>query len=155
MTFQIHPLPYDTFAPLFDLDDAGLARKLSCRRVVSKSPGAPCRVSLEDAKVGETVILTHWEHQGADTPFKASHAIYVRENAVEATPAADEVPPFFLHRTQSLRAFGEDGMMIDANVVEGPDLKDGLTDLFARTGASEIHIHFAGPDCFAARAIPA
>lgn len=155
MTFQILSLPYDPFAHLFGLGDQELAEIHATRSIVSETLGTPCRVSLQDAEVGETVVLVNWEHQSADTPYKSRHAIFVRENASEATPAPDEVPRFLRHRTLSLRAFTTDGMMTDAVVVEGANLETGLAALFERSHAAEIHIHFAAPGCFAARAVPA
>ena len=58
---------------------------------VSESPGTPCRVTLADAEVGETVILINHTHLKADTPYRASHAIFVREGQPQAHLARGEV----------------------------------------------------------------
>ncbi len=148
MAFQISSLP-DSFAPLFRLTDAELAARGAIRQVVDESPGFPCRVSLRDAAVGETVILTHFEHHAVASPFRASHAIYVREGAAQAVLAANEVPATLRTRLLSLRAFDRDGMLVEADVVEGRELEPVIERLLAN--AAYLHIHFAKPGCFAAR----
>ena len=81
MSFRISGLPAAPFVPLFALSEAELRRHRAVRRVADRTPGFPCRVSLRDADPGETVLLVHFEHQPADTPYRAGHAIYVREGA--------------------------------------------------------------------------
>lgn len=148
MAFQVSSLP-DSFAPLFQLTDAELAARGAMRRIVDASPGFPCRVSLRDAAVGETVILTHFEHHAVASPFRASHAIYVREHAVRASPAVDEVPAMLRTRLLSLRAFDRDGLLLEADVVDGREVEPVIERLLAT--AAYVHVHFAKPGCFAAR----
>lgn len=75
--FQFVPLSYPPFAPLFALDDAALVQH--CARRVIAGDGAPCRVSLDDAVPGETLLLINYVHQPAANPYHAMHAIFVRE----------------------------------------------------------------------------
>ena len=57
-----------------------------------------------DAKGGDEVILTNFEHQPAATPYRSRHAIFVR--AGETTfDAVDAVPDQLRRRILSLRAF--------------------------------------------------
>lgn len=149
MTFQISALPGAQFASLFTLSDPELATRGALRRIVDESPGFPCRVSLRDAAVGETVILTHFEHHAVASPFRASHAIYVREHAIQAMPAPNEVPVMLRSRLLSIRAFDRDGMLVGADVVDGRDLEPVVERLLA--DAAYVHVHFAKPGCFAAR----
>ena len=96
MTFRIHALPPDAFAPLFALSDAELAERNALRRIVTTQPGAPCRVSLADAAPGETVILLNYTHLPAASPYQSRHAIYVREGAAQAHPEPGAVPEVLL-----------------------------------------------------------
>jgi len=148
--FRISALPIEPFAPLFSLDDAALAER-QARRVVADS-ASPCRVSLTDAGPGDTLILADYEHQDADTPFRASHAIYVREGAVQALPEANEVPEQLRKRILSLRGFDAEGMMLAADLADGLVLEDGIAALFADPAVAYIHLHFAKQGCYAARA---
>ena len=152
MTFQIHALPLAPFAPLFDLDDSALKAKGARRVTATATPGFPCRVSLEDAEVGEELILLNHRHLPGNSPYTASHAIYVRKDAQVATPLPGEVPEVLANRLLSLRAFDEDDMMQSADVVEGDRLAARLDHLFADPQIREVHIHNAAPGCFAARA---
>ena len=155
MTFRIVALDPAPFAPLFALDDAELAAHGARRDVADAKPGYPCRVSLVDAEPGETLILANFVHQPAAGPFRASHAVYVREGAVRAEPAAGEVPALLRLRTLSLRAFDAGGAMIDARLVDGHDVEAAIDAMLALPACAEVHIHYAAPGCFAARAVRA
>ncbi|GFE49812.1 hypothetical protein So717_15650 [Roseobacter cerasinus] len=150
MSFQIHSLPAEDFAQLFALSDEELAERQACRQVVTSKPGTPCRVSMADAEVGETVILLNYEHQPKDSPYRASHAIFVREGAAQAKLAKGEVPQVLRSRVISLRLFDADHMMIDADVLEGDGLADALTSAFENATVAYAHLHNAKPGCFAA-----
>lgn len=151
MSFIVSALPAAPFQPLFGLSDAALATRGAVRRTVDAKPGFPCRVSLQDAEPGETVLLLNYQHQPADTPFRASHAIYVREAQPEAVLARDEVPTLFRHRMMSLRAFSVEGMMLAAEVAPGADLTPAVERLLAKPDVAYLHAHYAAMGCYAAR----
>lgn len=140
MSFQVHALEA---AP--EMDGAVLV-------IADKKPGYPCRVSLEDAEVGEAVWLVNYEHMGIDSPFRARHAIYVRQGARRAEVAVGEVPEMIAQRLLSLRAFDARGMMVRADVVEGRDAAGVIEEWFGEERVEFIDLHFAKPGCFAARA---
>ncbi|MFL5295138.1 MAG: DUF1203 domain-containing protein [Phenylobacterium sp.] len=151
MPFQISALPAEPFRPLFGLSDAALAEHGVIRRTVDAKPGFPCRISLEDAEPGETVLLLNYEHQPADTPFRSRHAIYVRENGPQAALALGELPPVFATRVISLRAFDDAGMMLDAAVAKGDEIIPAIDRLLDNPQAAYLHAHYAGMGCYAAR----
>lgn len=151
MSFRISALPVEPFAPLFSMNDAQLREHRAVRRTVDASPGYPCRVSLVDAAIGESVILVHFEHQPADTPYRASHAIFVRESAVQARPEAGEIPEVLRRRLLSVRAFDAADMLLAADVVDGRELESAIERLFSDTRAHYLHLHNAKPGCYAAR----
>ena len=151
MDFQISGLPLADFAPLFALSDAQLGERDIVRRVADESPGFPCRVSLRDADPGERVLLLNYEHLAVASPYRSRHAIYVRENAVEARPAVNEVPDVLVTRLLSIRAFDSDGMMCEADVVQGRDAVPVFERMLGNNKVAYLHIHNAKPGCFAAR----
>lgn len=151
MTFHITALPAAPFAPLFALSDDALAAKGAVRRVADGRPVFPCRVSLRDAERGEELLLTNYEHQPARSPFRSSHAIYVRRGAEQAHLEPGEVPVMLRSRLLSVRAFDVSGMLVGADVVEGRALETMIGALLDAPGASYLHIHFARPGCYAAR----
>lgn len=151
MSFVVSALPAAQFQSLFGLSEDALAERGIVRRTVD-GPGSPCRVTLEDAKPGETVLLMNYEHQPADTPFRSRHAIFVRETARDRTFAPGELPPAFTARKfLSLRAFDESGMMVDADIAPTADLPDVIDRLLANPQAAYLHAHYAGAGCYAAR----
>ena len=151
MSFRISALPVEPFAPLFSMNDAQLRERRAVRRTVDASPGYPCRVSLMDAAIGESVILVNFEHQPADTPYRASHAIFVREGAAQARPKVGEIPEVLRRRLLSVRAFDAADMLLEADVVDGRELEPAIERMFRDTRARYLHLHNAKPGCYAAR----
>jgi hypothetical protein len=150
MSFRITGLPAGEFADLFSLDDPALRARRAVRQVVEVPLSVPCRISLTDAEIGEKVILVNYEHQRADTPYRASHAIYVRPGEV-TYDAIDAVPDQLRRRMLSLRAFDENGMIVGADLVDGRKLEDAIATLLADKRAAYLHAHFAKFGCYAAR----
>jgi uncharacterized protein YbaR (Trm112 family) len=119
--------------------------------VADAKPGYPCRISLVDAEVGEAVILVNFEHQPGESPYQASHAIFVREQAEQAFPTVDEVPDVLATRLISIRAFNKRHYMIAADVVDGVLLAEAIPAMLDDPAVDYLHLHNAKPGCFAAR----
>jgi hypothetical protein len=151
MSFHITGLPLSHFAPLFALTDQQLAARDAVRVVSDGRSGYPCRVSLQDAQTGESLILLNYEHLAVASPYRSRHAIYVREVATEAALDADEVPALFRSRLLSLRAFDAKGMMITADVTPGTAIENVIEQMFANDATEYLHVHYAKPGCYAAR----
>jgi len=155
MTFQIVPLNRDITNGLTELTDEELAARNIVRMTANVSPGFPCRVSLEDARIGEVVYLMNFKHLPEATPYQAAHAIFVRQDAEEASPAPGEVPDALKLRVLSLRGFGADHMLRAAELAQGDAVAGTLDTLFADPGITYVHLHNAKPGCYAARAVRA
>lgn len=152
MSFIVSGLPVEPFQHLFGLSDAALAAEGVVRQIADAPVGFPCRITLEDAPAGETVLLLNYEHQPANTPYRARHAIFVRESAAAARTVIDEVPASLTIRPYiSLRAFDAEGMMLDAEVAPGAELLDPIERLLAIPDVAYLHAHYAGRGCYAAR----
>lgn len=151
MPFRIAGLPSAPFRPLFDLPDAELATRGIHRRVADAKPGFPCRVSLEDADVGEEVLLLPFEHHAVDSPYRASGAIYVRRGATESFAGDNAIPEQLRLRLLSVRAYDAHGMMRGADVCAGEVLEPVIERFLADPGVAYLHIHNAKPGCFACK----
>ena len=151
MSFQIKALPAAAFNPLFKLSDSELADHAAMWVSADRNPGFPCRVSLRDAQVGETLLLVNFEHHAVANPFRSRHAIFVRKNAGEAQLDVDEVPEMLLTRLLSLRAFDESGMMVNADVVKGTMLARAVNRMVRSERVHFLHAHNAKAGCFMAR----
>ena len=150
MSFRILGLSPDQFRPLFALPDAELDQ-LGARRVIADDRGMPCRVSMAHAEVGEELLLLNFEHQPANTPYRATHAIYVRRIAQQAFEAVDFVPEVLVSRLLSVRAFDAQHMMIDAEVCDGMQAAEVFERFLANPQTSYLHVHNARRGCYAAR----
>lgn len=151
MSFRISGLDPALFATLFGLSDAHLAEAGARRVLVDTMPGYPDRIELRDLEPGETAILLNHVHQPADTPYRASHAIFVREGAAVAWSAEDEVPEVLRRRMISLRAFDTKGEIVGAELVDGRELEGAIDRQLAHPGADYLHAHYAAYGCYAAR----
>ena len=149
--FRIAGLDPAPFRHLYGLDAEALARHGVERHIVTTCPGFPDRVELREGVPGETMLLLNFEHQPADTPYRARHAIFVREGAVEAAVFEDELPEVIRIRPISLRAFDADGRMVEAELAEGHALAPIIAALFDKPGIAYLHAHYAKRGCFAAR----
>ena len=147
-SFRLCALPADLFAPLFSFSDADLRSRGIVRMTVDEKPGFPCRVSLVDAEVGDTVLLIPFTHHDVSSPYRGGGPIFVRQNARTITPGPGEIPQMFNHRLLSLRAYDADAMLIGADVIQGRDLAPAIVRLFESPAASYIHIHNAKPGCY-------
>lgn len=150
MTFLIEALSPEPFKQFFAMTDAELSAIGARRCKVTEDASTPCRVSLADAAVGETVLLVNHTHQPAKTPYHARHAIFVRQNVDQYHPEAGEVPKALSARLMSVRGFDADHMMQTADVVQGAALTQTITAFFADQRIAYIHLHNAKPGCYAA-----
>jgi hypothetical protein len=150
MTFRITGLSPEPFRPLFDLSDDALHR-IGARRLFADEPRLPCRVSIAHAEIGEEMLLLNYEHQPANTPYRASHAIYVRKLAERAFDAVDTVPEVLTSRLVAVRAFDADDMMIAADVSEGERTGELFERYLDDPATSYLQVHYARRGCYAAR----
>jgi hypothetical protein len=150
-SFQLVGLDHEQFRPLFDLSDDGLAQLGAVRRIASESPGYPCRVSLEDAELGEELLLLPYVHLPASSPYRASGPIYVRRGAQRRLLAVGKIPDYVSRRLISVRAYDANSMMIDAAVCEGSLVATEIEREFSNKDVAYIHLHNAKRGCFSCR----
>jgi hypothetical protein len=151
MHYRVLGLPPDRFRDLFDLNDDQL-RARSVKRIVADEPDSyPCRVSLEDAAVGEEVLLLPYRHHAGSSPYRSSGPIYVRRDARAPYDAIDRIPSMQRRRLTSLRAYDTAGFLVVSDVVPGIEL-DALVRRFLEVPeVAWLHAHNARPGCFAFR----
>jgi len=151
-TFRITGLDPAAFRPLFGKSDEELAALGARRFVVDENPGFPDRIEMRELELGEKALLVNYTHlDDAGSPYRSSHAIYVREGATAAYDAIDEIPDVLERRLLSVRAFDEAAMMIAADVIDGKNLRDWIVSTLADGAVDFIDVHNAKRGCFAAR----
>ena len=151
MDYQITSLELGDFTHLFGLDEHALSKLGVQRMTVTAKPGYPCRITLEDAEIGESVLLLNYEHLPVDSPYRSAHALFVRENAAESARFQNEIPEYLKCRQLSVRSFDTEGMMVDADTCAGNDLESMIERLFAEDSADYVHVHNAARGCYLAR----
>ena len=151
MTFRIRGLAPQPFQPLFALTDDALAGQGIRRCIADVSPGYPDRIELRDAEPGESLLLLNYVHQPAETPYRASHAIFVLEGATQRFDREGEIAPALRRRLLSLRALDGADLLVDAEVVHGREVEPVIERLLENPLAQYLHAHYAKPGCYAAR----
>lgn len=150
MSFRIQGIDPSQFADLHTLSDEALKARHIERVTVTEKPSAPCRISLDDAEIGEDVLLINYDHLPVETAYRQQGPIFVR--AIEQRfDDVDVIPPAMARRTLSLRAFDADHMMIEADLVEGRDAAELIARFFANPAVTYMQAHYARRGCFAAR----
>jgi hypothetical protein len=153
MSYVVSGLSVEPFRPLFGLSDEDLAVHGASRIVADDDGFYPCRVSLEDAKPGESLLLVNFEHLPAPTsPYRSRHAIFVKEAVQERAKLENRMPAILAtRRLIALRAYDETGFMLDADIVPGPEVEAAALRLLADPAVAFLHAHNPARGCYAAR----
>lgn len=149
MSFRITGLDPAPFRELHFLSEEALAEQGVRRVRIEERHAAPCRISLDDAEIGESVLLINYDHLPVNTPYRQQGPIFVRETE-KRFDRVDVVAPSLSRRTLSLRGFDREDMMIEANLVEGASAAEMIQRFFSNPNVSYIHAHYARRGCYAA-----
>jgi hypothetical protein len=151
MNFKIAGLTPITFSHFFNLPDHELARHHAIRYKVDAENTFPCRITLTDAAIGDSVLLINYTHQPANNAYQSRHAIYVNEAATAAGVYINEIPAQLQRRLLSIRAFDAADAIIDADVIDGSAANVLIEHYLSAPETAYLHVHFARRGCFAAR----
>lgn len=151
MGYIVRGLPVQEFRALFGLGHEALRERGVVRQWAAAKPSYPCRITLQDAEPGESLLLLAWEHQDAGTPYRSGGPIFVRESATATFEARNHIPEQQRSRLLSLRAYDEAGWMHRADVVEGTGLESLIGSIFADPKIEYLHVHNAPRGCYACR----
>jgi hypothetical protein len=155
MSYTLLGLEPALFEPLFALDEETLAARGMRWMSVDEPIGFPCRISLEDAPVGERVLLLPFVHQDSRSAYRASGPIFVRRGVSEARRIIGGLPPYLTRRLLSVRAYDAMDEIVDADVIDGAAAAPLIERYLARDEVSYLHLHFARRGCYACRVIGA
>lgn len=139
--FRLTPIPVDT------ADD--LRRAGGPVYVADSVPGYPCRQCLEDAELGEELILVSHNPFDGGSPYRSASPIFLHRERCSPFDRV-ELPLQLTRRQLSARSFDAAEMMIDAAVIDGSALGETLQRLLSDERAERVHIHNADRGCWAA-----
>ena len=130
ISFQIKALESAILLPYLNMKESALWGHNAIWMIADADPGYPCRVSLQDASIGERVLLLPYNHLDVCSPYRATGPIIIREQAKTAKLAINQVPKMLRHRQLSLRGYDEHGMMVATDLVTGKNLEPAIIKLF-------------------------
>lgn len=145
---NITALDHNLFTKYFDMSKAELESIGAYLFVADKNPCYPCRVSLQDAEVGETVLAIPYEHHPVRSPYRSTGPIFIRKGVKTAKLGVNEIPKMLRHRLLSIRGYNSASLMVEGDAAAGEELESVLEKQFENTDVKYIHIHNAGPGCF-------
>jgi hypothetical protein len=151
MGYRIQGLDRARFAHLFGLADEELESRGTRRVKADSERGYPCRIGLDHAAPGESLLLLNHVSLDVPTPFRTAYAIFVREDASEPALHVNALPPVLTGRTLSLRGFDGEGMLRTAALAGPGEVEDAIPQMFADKAVASIHAHNAAYGCFLAR----
>jgi hypothetical protein len=120
-------------------------------RIADSDPGYPCRQCLRDAAIGDELILVSFDPFTLATPYRTASPVFLHRHDCSARFDSAAVPEQLRRRRLSVRAFDTTEMMVAGEVTDGSELEPTLERLFSDPTVERVHIHNAGPGCFAAR----
>jgi len=144
-------LPIERFEHLIGLSEEALAERGAARVIAGAEGRYPCRVTLQDAAPGESLLLVNYQHQAAATPYRSSYAIFVGEAARQTRRCEGELPPVLRGRPIALRGFDAAGMLQGAALALADDVAEQALALFDNPTIAYLHAHNAAHGCYAAR----
>ena len=127
--FRVSGIPADVIEKFRNLSDDELQKNSVIRQVVDAKPGFPCRVTLQDAEIGERVFLFSFEHLGG------------------RSPEVLRVPT----RPLSMRAYDVNDLLVNAEVIESAEVEPSIQRLLDDARVAYVHVHNARPGCFSCR----
>jgi hypothetical protein len=127
-----------------------------------RSPGAvpavagdgpyPVRCCLRDVDDAAAVVLASVMPFRGESPYAARSPVYLHSERCDGhTAERHAVPAMLRGRLLSVRAYDGSHMLVGTEVVQGADLEGAIERLLGDDPGAYVHVHFAGPGCFACR----
>jgi uncharacterized protein DUF1203 len=152
-SFRISGISAEILNEFRQLSDDKLQERNVFRYIADKKPGYPCRVSLVDAEIGESLLLLNFGHLMSSSPYRSVGPIFIRESARETFVGVNEIPEVLQApgRVLSVRAYDRNDMLAGAAVIATAETNPTIQEFFAERQVAYLHVHYAGPGCFACR----
>ena len=116
--------------------------------IADSKPGYPCRLSLEDAEVGEELYLFSHAPFAAANAYRETGPVFIRKNAIPASLAVNELPDIALARSIVVRAYSAAGTMISATQAETREIANTIRLAFRDETVEFVHLRAVVTGCF-------
>ena len=132
-SFRVSGISAEVLDEFRQLSDDELRKRNVFRYIADQKPGYPCRVSLVDAEIGESLLLLNFGHLTSSTPYRSIGPIFVRESARETYVGIDEIPEVLRARGRllSVRAYDSNDMLAGAVVIGTAEIDQSIQEFFA------------------------
>ena len=119
--------------------------------VADEFPGYPCRQCLDDARIGEELILVSHDPFSRKTEYRSASPILLHRTPCTPSTRLElgALPVQLTRRQLSVRSFDRYETMIDAAVIDGASLEATITTFFENPRSCSIHVHNASRGCWA------
>jgi Protein of unknown function (DUF1203) len=112
----------------------------------------PLRCCLADADDGSGVVLTSVMPFRGESPYAARSPVYVHaERCPGHAEKAGVIPEMLRGRLLSVRGYDGAHMLTGTEVLPGTELEGAIERLLGEAPGDYLHVHFAGPGCYACR----
>jgi hypothetical protein len=153
MNIATAPIP-DTFLRRVrseGIDDLGQPVK----QVVAEG-GEPCRDVLRRARPGERLILASFTPFTKPGPYKEYGPIFVLADDSDESIDRDHLPAAgsddnYLRGQFAIRAYSEAEEIVDAELIQAPEMAAAVKRLLDRPDTAFLHVRFPTYGCFALR----
>jgi hypothetical protein len=120
---------------------------------VDAPSGYPCRLTLEEARPGERILLCRHRPFEAITPYTEEGPIFARPDAAPARLPPGALPPFMaMRKLLSVRRYDRAGAIAGADVVRPDDCAEAIAQALEDDAVAYVHVRNAGYGCFLFRA---
>jgi hypothetical protein len=105
----------------------------------ASADGAPLRCCLREARSGDRLALIAYRPDGPSGAYRELGPVFVHGDPCAGYAEKHSYPAGFRHRSQILRAYGDDGRIVGGLLVEGVDAETGIRQLFAGPEVAFLH----------------
>jgi hypothetical protein len=112
----------------------------------------PVRCCLSDAPDAGGVVLASVMPFRGESPYAARSPVYVHaERCAGHSEEPGAIPDMLRGRLLSVRAYDGAHMLTGTEVLQGTELEGAIERLLDDAPDAYLHVHFAGPGCYACR----
>ncbi|MBL4784888.1 MAG: DUF1203 domain-containing protein [Cohaesibacteraceae bacterium] len=151
MDYKVTGLSAEPFVHLYGLSETELAAQGVTRMIATEPDSFPDRIEMRDGEIGESFLLLNHEYQTGDSPYRARHAIFVREGATDQFECLNAIPDVMHKRMIALRAFDINHLMVDAEIAQGDAIEIEVQRMLANADVAYIQAHNARRGCYSGR----
>jgi hypothetical protein len=145
MTFRVHAIPAEQLRTIRARGRDGLGNEL---RPMPAGGGEPPRCCLRDAGPDEAIALIGHRPSPLGGPYAETGPVFVHADPCPGYPAPAAYPAGFRTRRQVFRAYGPDGRIVDAEVVDGAAAEAAIERLLARPEVDRIDSRNVAHGCY-------